>query len=33
MNYINHFDRIIENDDLNDAAKKIIGVVEEFIEI
>ena len=31
MEYINQFDCIIENDDLNDATKNIIGVVEEFI--
>ena len=31
MDYINQFDYIIENDDLNDATKNIIGVVEEFI--
>ena len=31
MEYIDKFDCIIENDDLNDATKNIIGVVEEFI--
>ena len=33
MEYINQFDCIIENNDLNDATKNIIGVVEEFIII
>ncbi len=31
MKYINEFDCIIENDDLSDATKNIIRVVEEFI--
>lgn len=31
MKYINEFDCIVENDDLSDATKNIIRVVEEFI--
>jgi|TARA_B100001094_G_scaffold314508_1_gene353438 guanylate kinase len=31
MKYINEFDCVVENDDLSDATKNIIRVVEEFI--